>query len=78
MESRRPMVPLLLLKQQHPQRGWGLLGGDLTAVTLGGGGSVWGSCEASMPDMNGWQTIEIAPQVMRRDSGGRERWLFAV
>lgn len=52
------------LKQQHPQRGWGLLGGDLTAVTLGGGGSVWGSAEASLPDAKGWQAIEIAPQVM--------------
>jgi len=52
------------LKQQHPQRGWGLLGGDLTAVTLGGGGSVWGSAEASLPDAQGWQAIEIAPQVM--------------
>lgn len=52
------------LNQQHPKTGWGMLGGDLTAVTLGGGGSVWGSAEASLPDAKGWQAMEIAPQVL--------------
>ena len=39
-------------------------GGDLTAVTLGAGGSIWAMADASEPDPDGWQTIPVAPEVV--------------
>jgi hypothetical protein len=50
---------------------WNGDGKDVTAVTLGLGGSIWGFGDPSPPDENRWQTIPIAPAVVQARLDGR-------
>lgn len=50
--------------RKHPDTPWDATDMDLTAVTLGHGGSVWGMADASGPDADGWQTVEVSPAVL--------------
>ncbi len=44
---------------------------DITAVILGQGGSVWGWADATAPDKDGWQVIEVSPAVLQARVDGR-------
>jgi len=48
----------------HPDTPWAYPGGDLTAVMLGRGGTIWHMAEASPPDADRWQTIAVDPSVI--------------
>ncbi len=51
--------------RRHPDEPWTPLGGDLSSIILGTGGTTaWRSAPASSPDADGWQTIAIDPAVV--------------
>ena len=50
---------------------WNGDGKDITAVTLGLGGSLWGFGDPSAPDANRWQAIPIDPAVVQARLDGR-------
>ncbi len=50
--------------QKHPDVPWAQPGSNLTAVILGQGGSLWHSADATPPDPQGWQQVEIDPRVV--------------
>src|SRR6476661_4002668 len=45
---------------KYPDVPWAWRGSDLTAVTLGQGGTIWASADASDPDPQGWMNIPVA------------------
>ena len=49
---------------KFPDVPWAYAGSDLTAVTLGQGGTVWHSAEAGPPDAEGWMRIAVDPAVV--------------
>ncbi|MFM9065922.1 MAG: hypothetical protein ACKOUR_01140, partial [Planctomycetota bacterium] len=59
-------------RRQHPLIPWTLQNGlsgltsysDLTAVTLGGGHSLWRMADAFPPDQQGWQRVAVDPDVL--------------
>lgn len=50
---------------------WGDDGRNITAVSLGLGGSAWGFGDPTPPDANGWQAIPIDPAVVQARLDGR-------
>jgi hypothetical protein len=48
----------------HPDTPWAYPGSNLTAVTLGQGGTVWRMADATAPDANRWQEIPVDPSVV--------------
>ena len=50
--------------QRNPNVPWAFPGSDMTAVTLGNGGTVWSTTDATPPDADGWQTIAVGPAVI--------------
>jgi hypothetical protein len=50
--------------RKYPNDAWAYPGSDLTAVMLGNGGTIWNSADATPPDAEGWQTIEVDPRVV--------------
>lgn len=46
------------------RRPWGEPGGDVTDVILGAGHTRWSSHDATPPDANGWQSLEVDPAVV--------------
>ena len=50
--------------RKYPDEPWAYPGSDLTAVMLGNAGTIWHSAEATPPDAQGWQTIEVDPRVV--------------
>jgi len=57
---------------------WGGDGPDVTAVSLGRRGSVWGFGDATPPDADGWQVIPVAPAVIEARAAGRGRGFLVV
>lgn len=51
-------------RKRYPDELWAYPGSDLTAVTLGQGGTIWGTAEASPPDADGWMTVSVNPAVV--------------
>ena len=51
-------------RRRHPDEPWAAGAGDLTAVTLGQGGTVWRMADATPPDADGWQRIPVDPAVV--------------
>ncbi len=49
---------------RHPDQPWAYAGSDLTAVTLGQGGTVWRMADASPPDEHGWQQVPVHPLIV--------------
>ena len=49
---------------RYPDVPWAYPGSDLTAVTLGQGGTIWHSAEATPPDNDGWMEIPVNPGVV--------------
>jgi len=49
---------------KYPSDPWAWRGSDLTAVTVGQGGTVWSSIDASEPDAQGWISIPVAKEVL--------------
>ena len=49
---------------KNPDVSWAWPGSDLTAVTLGQGGTRWHSADASPPDAEGWQVVPVDPRVV--------------
>ena len=49
---------------RYPDVPWAYPGSDLTAVTLGQGGTIWHSAEATAPDPDGWMEIPVDPAVV--------------
>lgn len=49
---------------------WGGDGTDVTAVTLGNGGSIWSFGDATKPDEDGWQRIPVAPEILQARMDG--------
>lgn len=56
--------------QRHPDVPWAFPGSDLTAVTLGAGGTIWRMADASAPDAGGWQGIPVDPAVLSARAAG--------
>lgn len=56
--------------RRYPKEPWAYPGSDLTAVMLGQGGTIWRSVDAAPPDAEGWQTIEIAPELIAARGAG--------
>jgi len=50
--------------RENPDVPWAFPGSDLTAVTLGQGGSIWGMADATPPDGEGWQQVPVDPRVV--------------
>ena len=50
--------------RMYPNVPWAYPGSDLTAVTLGQGGTVWGMVDASAPDARGWMEVRVDPAVV--------------
>jgi hypothetical protein len=50
--------------KRYPDVPWAYAGSDLTAVTLGQGGSVWAMAEATQPDSDGWMQIAVDPAIV--------------
>jgi hypothetical protein len=50
--------------RRHPDLPWSVGGGDICHVVLGNGGTVWGMADASPPDADGWQQIQVDPRVL--------------
>jgi hypothetical protein len=65
-------------RRRHPDEPWAAGAGDLTAVTLGQGGTVWRMADATPPDADGWQRIPVEPAVLAARVAGRShgRFLF--
>ncbi|QEH38610.1 hypothetical protein OJF2_72140 [Aquisphaera giovannonii] len=51
-------------RRRHPDLPWSVGGGDLCHVILGNGGTNWGNADATAPDADGWQEIEVRPAVV--------------
>lgn len=49
---------------RYPHQPWAYPGSNLTAVTLGQGGTLWRMADASPPDEHGWQHIPIHPLII--------------
>lgn len=63
-------------RRRHPDEPWAAGAGDLTAVTLGQGGSVWRMADATPPDDDGWQVIPVDPAVLAARVEGASHGLF--
>lgn len=50
--------------RRYPDQPWSYPGSDFTSVILGSGNSWWGSYEPSTVDKNGWQQVEVSPDVI--------------
>jgi hypothetical protein len=50
--------------RKYPDEPWAYPRSDMTAVMLGNGGTIWHSADATPPDADGWQTIEVDPRVV--------------
>ncbi len=50
--------------RENPDVPWAFPGSDLTAVTLGQGGSIWRMADAASPDAQGFQQVPVDPRVM--------------
>lgn len=48
----------------HPDVPWTVPGSDLCDATLGNAFTLWRSAPASPPDADGWQTVEVGPEVL--------------
>lgn len=57
---------------------WGGDGKDITAVTLGLGGSLWGFGDPTPPDENRWQAIPIDPAVVQARLDGRSHGFMVM
>jgi len=57
---------------------WNGDGKDITAVTLGLGGSIWGFGDPTPPDVNRWQVIPIDPAVVQARLDGRSYGFFVM
>jgi hypothetical protein len=58
------------LHRIRPDRPWALHGGDMNHVMLGEGGTIWAMRDATAPDADGWQTIEVDPRVIAARGAG--------
>lgn len=58
---------------RYPDVPWAYPGSDLTAVTLGQGGTVWNSSQATAPDAQGWMQIAVEPAVVAARVAGISR-----
>lgn len=58
-----------------PDTPWAYPGSRLNAVMLGMGHTLWGSADASDPDPNQWQTIQLDPRVLRACVAGTSHGL---
>jgi len=56
--------------RENPDLPWAFPNSDLTAVTLGQGGSVWRMADAALPDAHGWQQVPVDPRVMATRAAG--------
>jgi len=56
--------------RRHPDGAWAFPGSDLTAVTLGNGGTRWSTTDVTLPDTNRWQNIAIQPAVIASHVAG--------
>ena len=57
--------------KKYPDVPWAGPGSDLTAVTLGNGGTLWRMADAFPPDPEGWQKIAIEPAIIAERVAGR-------
>ncbi len=57
---------------------WSGDGPDITGVTLGNGGSIWGFGDASARDADGWQIIPIDPAVAQARIDGASTGFFVI
>jgi hypothetical protein len=55
---------------EQDRRAWAYRGSDLTSVISGAGGSRWRFADATPPDPQGWQTIEVDPAVVAARGAG--------
>ncbi|MDX2035331.1 MAG: DUF4091 domain-containing protein [Isosphaeraceae bacterium] len=51
-------------RRRHPDVPWTVETSDLCSVILGNGGTIWHSSDASAPDAEGRQTIEVDPAIV--------------
>jgi hypothetical protein len=61
---------------RHPDVPWAFPGSDLTAVTLGAGGTIWRMADATEPDANRWQQVPVDPRVIGARVAGVSEGLF--
>lgn len=50
--------------RQHPDVPWSYAGSDLCDVMLGRSGTIWQMADATDPDADGWQEIDVDPHVV--------------
>lgn len=63
---------------RNGEQRWNGDGKDITAVTLGLGGSTWGFGDPTPPDANRWQVIPIDPAVVQARIDGRSYGFFVM
>lgn len=61
---------------QTGERHWGGDAPDITAVVLGGRGSIWGFGDATPRDADGWQVIPVEPMVVQTRIEGQSHGFF--
>jgi hypothetical protein len=62
--------------KRHPDVPWTVPGSDLCSVILGQGGTSWRMAEASKPDAEGWQTIDVDPSIVAARVAGLSEGFF--
>ena len=60
----------------YPEKHWTGHGGDLSHVVLSEGGTFWNWDDATPPDPQGWQEIEVDPRVLMARGVGISEGLF--